>query len=250
MATIHVTGDSHLAAMAQGARTLDAAATGELAFYPLGRGGVVPQRFFDVDEAEGVVRIVAEEWHPLSFPVPDASGDVRRGDLYCVCLPCNTSRFLRDYDWVTYVPWQLKESSSEAPISDAVLERMIGGDVDQALAFVEALKTVGLDVCVADSPRYFKHANYLRRTRLDVCVFLSEAYRSYVAKRLDAMEIPVIAQRPETIGADGETLADYRREQRAGKIDQQHANAEFGAMMVEDLLAYAANRPKNAASAA
>tara|TARA_R110000868_G_scaffold375711_1_gene640383 strand:+ start:24303 stop:25037 length:735 start_codon:yes stop_codon:yes gene_type:complete len=230
-----ITGDSHLAAISQGAEILDECTT-LLSFLPLGGGHLAPQQFFRVDPATRRVEITIDGWSPVAFPVASADGGLLTDALYVVSLPCNTSRFLRDYDWTTYVPWQFKNSPDEIPLSDAIIEKIICSDAATAVAFVAQLKAVGLDTCVVEAPRYFAHAAHVRSMRPEVCTYLSARFLTFVRDRLHRCGIPVVEQPESTIGPDGSTLPRYRH---PSPEDEHHASAEYGALMLERVLSFA-----------
>lgn len=57
-----------------------------------------------------------------------------------------------------------------------------------------------------------------------------------VRAKLAAMDVDIIAQRPQTLTAQGNTKPDFSHEDPK---DTHHASAKYGAMVFEDVIDYA-----------
>jgi hypothetical protein len=90
---------------------------------------------------------------------------------------------------------------------------------------------------VIEAPRFFANANYLQKHRLEICQYVDASYRKRVAAKLAEAGIPILAQPEITITELGTTDLAFDHEDPA---DQHHANAQFGKLVLERMLAYAA----------
>ena len=235
MSPILLTGDSHLGALKHAQDFQDDPRIGELEFLPLGQGYGSLINFFEVDKAAQTVAITHEEWEKHSFSQQSLNKD---GDfkLLVVSMPINSSRILRDCSWHRHVPWSMKKGAKEAPLSDALVQSIIQHDCAKSIEFMTALASVGIKVAVIEGPRFFDHARYLQRKRIDVCLEIERRYRSFARDKLNAVGIDVIAQPPETISQVGTTHPDFRH---LNPKDRHHANAEYGRLACLAVLEYA-----------
>ncbi|MCW2305818.1 hypothetical protein [Rhodobium gokarnense] len=249
MKPIVITGDSHIGVLKRGYDRSPLAQGYDILFEPIGSGAVAKEDFFNVNEEKKFVR-VRELKKPDGtrlnkgriFPIQSLRKQ-KKAAHYFVSLPLNTSRILREYNWRTYVPWNLRQADWEIPLSEAAVAALIQQDAQYACGFVEALVDVGLQVAVVEAPRFFSDSPYLEKHRLEVCSHISERYRSYVKDRLRARDIDIVEQPEETIAADGTTRMEYDHE---GPKDVHHANVAFGRLMVERIVAMArAREPKS-----
>ena len=226
---IVISGESHL-----GAIRLGAPAHPDVAFWPLGAGKPVTSPFFVHDTQAHTVTTTAPRWRNRVFSKDTLTFDGSTA-LVALSLPLNTSRILRDYSWGTHVPWHMQKSPQEAALSNAVVAAILHQDYQYTIGFVSALLACGIKVVVIEGPHFFDDAPYLQRSRLDVCIYLDALYRKTVRKELAKLGVDVIAQRPETLTEQGLTKSDFDHEDPK---DAHHANAKFGTMIFEDILAY------------
>ena len=226
---IVLTGESHLGAIRRGTADRD-----DVTYWPLGMGGSVATPFFTHDVSANAVTTTVSGWRNRTFTKDTLTfGDTQA--LVGLSMPLNTSRILRDYSWDTHVPWHLKKSDTEAPLSDAVVQATIAQDSDHAVAFVAALQACGIDVVVIEAPHFFESSPYLERMRLDVCAYVDALYRTTVRAKLAAMGVDVIDQPPQTLTPLGSTKAEFSHETPK---DTYHASRAFGAMIFKDIIAY------------
>ncbi|RMC36116.1 hypothetical protein C9E81_05270 [Paracoccus alkanivorans] len=208
----------------------------DVSFLPLGKGSAVPRKFYEHDAEAGIVRTIAPGWQNTEFTAGMQKSSSQR-QLLVVSLPLNTSRILRDVSWHTHVPWQLRRSEAETPLSDQLVERLIDQDSRYAIGFMTALIAIGLDAVVLEAPRFFETASYLPRTRLEVCQYIDALYRERVRAGLAAAGVGVIDQPAETISDRGTTRLEYDHEDPR---DTHHANALYGQLALDRILSYAA----------
>lgn len=228
---IVLTGESHLGAIKRGAPE-----NPTVLYWPLGPGGQVVTPFFDYNAEANSVRITAPNWRKMSYSKDSLTFDGTQA-LLALSMPLNTSRILRDHDWVTHVPWHLVQSPDEAPLSDAVVAAILEQDYRYSIAFVEALLACGIQVVVIEGPHFFEHARYVKRMRLDVVTYIDTQYRETVIAKLAHLGVDVIRQRSETLTHQNSTKKKFKHE---SSTDQHHASAKYGTLVYEDLIAYAA----------
>jgi len=125
MKHIYIVGDSHTGALMRAAEVIGGMDRLPISFLPLGPGNLAPFEFYEFDEANKRVQIVAKKWEAHSFPKEEKHVTSPEDYLFAVCLPFNTARFLRDYDWGKYVHWSFKEHPDQIPLSDAVVDQII-----------------------------------------------------------------------------------------------------------------------------
>jgi len=238
MKPILLTGDSHLAAIR---KSIDPngsdALRGAVEFAPLGRGGEAVTDFFSVSECKSAVTTHGKGWRNRTFS-PEM---VRINDMVAalvLSMPMNTSRILRDYSWARNVPWRLKNKNSEIAISDAVLSELIHYDSRNSICFALALQDAGIDVMVLEGPRFFENADFLKSCRFEVCRYVDETYRAYVADVLSENGVEIIAQPPETITEFGTTDLKY---DHPDPSDNHHANAEYGRLLLGHVMEHVAS---------
>lgn len=240
MTRVLVTGDSHLGAMRRAWDT-DRERYEPISFAPLGRGGLVPTAFFEVDETSETVRTIAPDWQNRSFAAKDLH-DTDGIDLLVVSMALNTSRILRDVSWHTHVPALMVQSPDESPLSDAVVEALFLQDCEYAIAFVAALKAAGIRVAVLEAPRLFARAHVLKRQRLDVSLRIDEWYRAFVKGALRDKGVPVIGQPVQTLTSSGLTRAEFDHE---NPKDSHHGGIPYGKLALDSILDSAAQLAKS-----
>ena len=231
MKHILFTGDSHLGALKR-AFTLDSSLEeAPLTFWPLGKGGGTRELFFESDS--GFVKTNCPHWRNRVYSEETLSS-ISEDMLLVVSLPMNTSRILRDHNWVRHAPWRL--AHEEIALSDAVISALIEQDSQHCLSFVSALRDVWNHVAVLEAPRLFGNASYLSRTRLDICTYVDASYRAQVSGRLSDEGIDIIPQPSETIGENGTTDLMFDHE---NNDDDHHANAKYGLIALRAVIDYA-----------
>ena len=129
---------------------------------------------------------------------------------------------MRDVSWQRHVPWKFKKRRREIPISDGLIETIIEQDCSKSIAFIKAIALTGIKVFAIEGPRFFEHATYLKRKRIEVCADIEQRYRSYASQKLADVGIGVIEQPTQTITKIGTTHHDYRH---PDPRDEHHGNA-------------------------
>lgn len=245
MKQIYVVGDSHTGSLMRAAEQIVGMDRLPVSFLPLGPGNIAPFDFYQFDAQAKRLEIVAKKWEAHVFPKEQKHVETPDDYLFAVCLPFNTARFLRDYNWGDYVHWSFKDRAGQIPLSDAVVDEIILRDIQNSVQFVRDLGALGLNVAVLDSPRFFAHSDAAQAAGVKMTAFLTERFRSVVSDLLAEDDIPVIAQPAQTITAEGATDAKFRHKK---KSDQIHTNEMFGAIMLAQLLEYCYPRVKSTES--
>ena len=235
MKNIYLCGDSHLANMKKASMEVTGFDALPVRFLRFGQGNVVPFAFFELDEDQQKVRITAKDWEKMEFPQHPRDVADPENNIYFVTACLNTSRFLRDYSWGKYVHWQHKEKPEQIPLSDAVIKQIIEGDSRNAVAFMKAMKSVGLNVVALDSPHFQRRDPNIQAMGFDMAFKLLKMYKSHVSEQLKAAGIPVLWVPERTYGEDGAMLPKFAHEK---KRDMHHSNATFGAIMLSKIFGY------------
>jgi hypothetical protein len=233
---IIITGDSHIAALMNGVEHFGKDLADRIIFHPLGGANIAPLDFFEVDKEAKRVRVNHPKWIKTGFPSKDIEGHIYWKAQYAISMPCNSTRFIRDYDWSRFVPWHLRQSPDEIALSDQAIRRMMVADIKSSLLFMRALQELGLDICAIEAPRHFAHAPQMEAIRPEVAKWLGEAYVDFAVKALSDMEVPLIRIPENSVGPDGAMLPEHKSRK---KTDSLHANMEFGMEMVRRIVAYA-----------
>lgn len=242
MRPIVITGDSHLAALARGLRLCGQEIAPErVTFWPLGTGRAARTKFFEIEEGARMVTTTAAGWRNRSFSKESVASD-GRDPVVAVSLPLHTSGFLQRTGWNTHVPWSMVRRPREFPLSDQAVEALMADESTYPVAFVAALKSIGLSVAVIEAPRFFRNAPYLKSRRLDVCSHVDKLCRERISRALAEAGVPVIAQPAQTVAADGTTDPVYKHEDPS---DRHHGNAIYGRLTMAEIAAFADSMSNN-----
>ena len=235
MSRIVLTGDSHLGALKHAQDLKQDSRIAGLEFQPLGNGFVSLLDFFTANSVEKSVKVTHSKWNNLIFSEKELNKD-EDFQLLAVSLPINSSRILRDVSWQRHVPWKFKKRRREIPISDGLIETIIEQDCSKSIAFIKAITLTGIKVFAIEGPRFFEHAPYLKRKRIEVCADIEQRYRSYASQKLADVGIGVIEQPTQTITKIGTTHHDYRH---PDPRDEHHGNALYGHLVCDAIVDYA-----------
>ena len=215
---IIIVGDSHTGPLNRGLQSLQSEQKFQgVKVAPIGAGALMNERFFE--EREGFVEIT----------VTDAISSIKRlpygeeFDWYGVSGPLHVQPIVLDPFFYGNTP---------QPVTNALLKRLVLDRKQHSLAFMAVLKKLGLNVFVVEAPRTFPHHPGLPRD-LSRVSRMEERCRAIIMDRLAEMGIPLIALPPEALDANGMMKAEFRHESES---DKHHANAAFGAMMIEKTL--------------
>lgn len=216
MKKVLITGDSQTAALRQGLSILEQARALpkdlDISIQPLGAGSHLTSPFFK--KADGKITIL-ERVYKRRIPVLPMDGDV---SMYGFSGNIHTIRVLRDIDWRDYAP--SPTAKRENAVSLGFMQKLFEADQRYILAFLDAMKSLGMKVFVIDAPRPFQHHPMFEQCRKDVLMHLDREYRRYILNELAARDIDVIATPDECVDAEGFMLAEFPP-RRAGPTSRQ-----------------------------
>lgn len=229
---ILITGGSHVVALNQGFKRLKQAgevpASLEIRVRPLGGGLSVSRDFFCPRDDH------VEITHPKfrvkfrRIPPPGVTYDA---------VALSTALYSRPVwnktDWEVYgIPGFAED---RIPISNSLLKRAIYDDNKHIIEFLGHLRTLGINVCVVEGPRPFRHNIEVKRTGPDLVKHIDTLYRSLTLEILDREGIPVVSVPDVALDEDGFMLENYRHK---NPKDKTHGNPEFGLMMMQLVIQY------------
>lgn len=231
MREVFVIGDSHSNCLRRVAEALRPEAKSWLHVRPFGavRQGI---RFHHEVDGE-TIKLLEENWPIKALPF-DPSHRNDPDVLYILSMPYNYSPLLRaiEYDRFTIDPTdEERDFLSEAAVSALIHRRNRLG-----IALARDMRAIGLNVAVIEAPRIFENRPFV--DDMTAAKAIGRRYFEETAKDLDAAGVPIIRQPPNTIGADGLTLAAFAREG-----DYQHGNSDLYALMIDAISALATADP-------
>jgi hypothetical protein len=175
------------------------------------------ERFFE--EREGFVEITVEDSISSIKRLPTEE----RFDWYGVSGPLHVQPIVLDPFFYGNTP---------QPVTNSLLKRLVLDRKQHSLTFLASLKKLGLNVFVVEAPRTFPHHPDLPRDVSRVGR-MEERCRAIILEKLADMEIPVIALPSGALSEHGLMKPEFRHE---NENDKHHANAAFGALMIEGTL--------------
>lgn len=148
-------------------------------------------------------------------------------DWYVLAGPLNASHLYRSIPtWSRYdLPG---EHSDRAPMSPALLQRIISDNQYQFCRFIDALLQIELPLVVLDTPPPFRDTRYVREIGPRRLLAVDDAARRRMRDLLDHFQVPIIRVPDTCVEDDGFTRPDYRHPRR----DNFHTNVEFGTLML------------------
>jgi len=225
-----ITGGSHVGALrrAQKAGAAPPPAGMSLHIRPLGSGITVARSFFAL--RDGRIEITNERFRENLPGIPLAGLDCDRVG-FCTALYSRPIWLGRD--WARFAPPGVDDGRTV--ISHALLRRLVLDDLRYVLAFLDALRSLGLRPFVVDGPRPFRHNPEVERAGERAVQIIDRTYRRIAARSLDELGVPVVAGPPDTYDEAGFTRPEFRR---PSATDRTHANEAYGARMLGRIHAF------------
>lgn len=227
---ILITGGSHVVALNQGFKQLkqsgEIPSSLEFRLRPLGGGLSVARNFFR--PCDDHVEITHQKFRAKFQRIPPP------GVIYDV-IALSTALYSRPVwnktDWEVYgIPGFTKD---RILISNSTLRRAIYDDTKYIIAFLVHLRTIGINVCIVEGPRPFRHNIEVKRTGIDLVKHIDALYRSLTLETLNREGIPVVSVPDSMFDEDGFMLEKYRHK---NPKDKTHGNAEFGLLMMRQVI--------------
>jgi hypothetical protein len=235
---IHIFGDSHVRALYDGVGPLQeqlAQASIEVDFYSRIN---ITWRSVEIGKDGKNLRFrAASEWEkPLNYAVTQLE------DTYVFCSPLFSGILWREKAWKEFCPWRCaKNFPSLHPVSDALIENTVGEWMKTPLNLLKEMKQHEYIVLVAEPPKPLHRAPALKGVDPRIIVTLDNIFRSYMARRLTEIGVPIVPV-PDFTHQDGFTPDRYSAPK---DTDNDHGNAEFGTMMMKQILRFAAGKELN-----
>lgn len=224
-----LTGDSHLGgvrrALIAAQSDLDASTYEGITVRALGRGFLMRSAFFADrgDHAE----IVDGEFRRRVERVPPRNG---RYEWIGISGPLNTARVWRDSTWSRYKPFS---HAGGIPVSTALLRSVVEADVRRSIEFVQVVGRTSR-VFVIEAPWPFAAHRAVAQSSARTVQFIHQWYREYVMAELQRLQIPVLEIDKDCVDAQGFMKPEFRHET---PTDRYHANARFGRVVLDRMIA-------------
>lgn len=233
VATLFITGDSHVGALRKGHDLLAGAgrlpASPAVVFRPMGTSTLMRKEFF-VDRSDHLEITVPRFREQVTvLPAPEfATGET----VYCIAGPLNFHSLLSRkwwvHNWATGMP-----PRRGAPVTRGLLRHSLLAREFHELTMVRRLRELGQRVCVIEAPALFRHHPALAHTPAASLMALLRACREILAEELERMGIEIVAVPAECLDEEGFMRSGLRH---ARPDDGNHGNEEFGAIMLRQCI--------------
>lgn len=155
----------------------------------------------------------------------------RTGDpnYYLICMPYVTTVWLRLNQWRTFEPWRTCKNYKKQPLSDLVIREMVLTHFRYLIDFILALQDLKLNIAVLEAPpprSDDRAGGYLSG---ETILELDRLARDTIDEALQ--DVPVIRPPAESYDELGFLRQCYRQ-----LTDRHHANDEYGAVMLSEVL--------------
>jgi hypothetical protein len=234
--TTYVCGNSHVAALADGAGAL-----ADLTIFPLGNGRHEPTAFSR--RAGDSVELVPEQY-TRNVERYTGAPVISPGDTWGLLNVNHNVRIYRDDMWHRFRPSALTAADGLTPVSEDLLAAMVLRDQRGVRSFLTQLQDVGVDVFAISAPHPRQDGAAVRRgIPRDVIAHIDREARRLWREWLGGRGIALVEPPPETVTADGFLESSYGAGPGPnGGADPHHANAAYGALMLARIRAHLASR--------
>lgn len=232
-----VVGDSHTGALHKGLMALIATGRSDLkariSVRPLGGGHLLPTPFFEDagDHAVIVEPLYAKNFHRLP-PDDDFKGVIG------LCMPLWPMRVQNKIAWSDFS--LTADQPQRHPISAAVFRQIVLADQAYVLKLIELLKRQGIRLIAVSAPGLFRDHSTVRTMPDLAALQMFQTYRTIMLDQLAMREVPVVDIPGQCLDDDGYMVSAYRSEDPG---DDHHANATFGALMIDQIDKLVSNFP-------
>lgn len=228
---ILITGDSHLAALDRALKTDHSLSCGhDINILPLGNSEASHSPYYS--EGSDCLNITLERFqtHLTQLPTPGGTTDV-----IAISFLFHTLRIIRQTRlWQSYVPASLKITDSRHALSTSTFKKMVLSQQKYNLRLVKKLQDFVPHVIVLEGPRLFSHHTAFGKHDHETIIEVDQLYRKFIREELNQSGISIVHSPSETYcSATGLMKPQYKTGREA---DLHHANTEFGALMIRDLV--------------
>lgn len=229
MKAIHIFGDSHVDTLCEGNRLLQSYLNDALLKIDFYCRHGLNWRHFSIRQNATVIHCSSNHFSdkPMDYTVdkPD--------DIYVFSAPFHSAPIYTNPAWREFCPWPCVGAHPELhAISDALIENKIEPLIRKPLDLLRRMKECSYMVLVAEAPRPLCRTVTKDKVASDVIAGVDKVYRSYVARKLAEISVPIIRV-PESTHHDGLTKEEYSH---PWANDPHHGNAEFGTMMMKQII--------------
>lgn len=234
-----ICGNSHLAALRNGYVKLDLPRE-KLKFFPFGSGKWTWERFSKIDE-QGLTLTPDEFVNNLVKAT--GSTHFSTSDRWGICIGGHSPRLYGSPIWKWCRPSHLAEKNFR-PISQGLIDSLISADHKFIYHFFEKLLQAKLDffvIATPPPPKNFHGDN--RLDEIDTIAFLEKLARQKFRNWVINHDIDYI-EMPESITDSlGFIKPEYKLQyMHDGRRDGHHANENYGALMIENIMNYIAKK--------
>ena len=232
--TVFVAGNSHTAALAKGAKLQGSAPAG-MRFFGFGSGATEITAFA---ERAGDQVVMRDPDYAQKLRRATGSDTINTDHTWAIVMGTHNSRILRGPFWTGAAPSKLAAPGIR-PVSDAVLDQIARDDQYHIQRFLQNLTTIGTRILVVSCPPLRRDSPMVRRgIPTGPLLEVDRRARASLRDWLAARDIPFVAPPEGVTDEDGFLLPDFAQTHTArGTPDPHHANAKYGALMVEKLVA-------------
>lgn len=230
---IYLTGESHIGCLMKAAA--DRPKMDTIKFGAMGPGGKLSKDIFipHPDRVAFGNPAVRHNMKALTGTQAIMAGDAH---LFGFSLGFHAFRVCQHRTWRTCAPAILAQTSGKQPLSDAVIDSLILEDNKYQRAFYDALKAIGVPCLVIESPPLQRNLPVMEKGAAPETIqYIFNRYRALTMAFMEDLGIDVIPF-PEEARADDGFLRTELETEREG--DVRHANAAYGAMMLDKIMAY------------
>lgn len=157
------------------------------------------------------------------------------GVIYAVSMAYSTTAS-RHAAWKSFRPWNHPRKQRPL-VSEALLERLVLGNLTHIAGFLTELKSISDRVVVLESPPLRPHNRYFGPNALgeEGAHYVNAFGRGIVDREMEKLGIEVVESPAEAFA--GEPRLSYLRDGLGSttKGDYNHANAEYGALHLKAL---------------
>ena len=234
---ILVVGDSHTGALNKGLVALVAAGRADLKSQvivrPLGGGHLLPTPFF---EDGGDHAIITEPLYAKNLArIPPDKGFA---GVIGLCMPLWPMRVQNQIVWSDFC--LMPTQPGRHPVSEAVFRQIVLADQAYVLKLIDLLQRQGTRLIAVSPPGLFRDHGTVRKMPGPAALHMFQAYRTIMVDQLVARAVPIVDIPRQCLDAEGYMESAYRSEDSG---DHHHANAAFGALMIDQIVRVVAGLP-------
>jgi hypothetical protein len=235
--TIFIGGNSHTGALKKGFDALGGSVP-EIRFVPFG-SGLKEVRPFSVI-LDGMVEMTDPDY-AANLEKYAGKRHFDPSDIWGICMGFHNVRIFGAPMWMGAAPADVA-GPTQRPISQAVLDEIIINDQLHVRAFIAQLKKANIRLFVISGPARQRGGNVVAKgVPQDVVTSIDRRARDLFEAWLSKIAVPFVDVPSEVVEADGFLKDKYAQKVLGnGAPDALHANAHYGRLMMEKVVAHIA----------